>query len=107
MKVRVLLKASGAQAGKAMGLERALPGEELLFRQAIATAGFLKSDLTGAHCGHDRGFAADHPSLGIRRRQLCHGPAQINSRPQRIDRKNISVKGDGNKYLTNCYLRFT
>ena len=99
MKVWVLLKARGAQAGKAMGLERVLPGKELLFRQPIATAGFLESDLTGAHCGHDRGFAADHPSLGIRRRQLCHGRAQINNRPQRIDAGDVRVKAVGNKTL--------
>ena len=65
MKVRILLKTSGAQAGKAMGFERALPGEELLLRQPIATAGFLETDLTGAHRGHDRGLATDHPSLRI------------------------------------------
>ncbi len=107
MKETVLLKASGAQAGKAMELERALPGEELLFRQPVATAGFLESDLTGAHCGHDRGFAADHPSPGVRRRQLYHGRAQINNRPQRIDGRNVFVKGAGNKDLTNCYRGFT
>jgi hypothetical protein len=92
MKATILLKASGAQTGKAMGLECALPGEELLFRQLIATAGFLESDLTGAHCSHHRGFATDHPSPGIRRRQLYHGRARINSRPQRIDGSNVSVK---------------
>jgi hypothetical protein len=69
-RVTVTLEPSHAQAGKAIGFERALPGEELLLRELVATAGFLESYLAGPHCGYDRGFAADHPPLGVRRRQL-------------------------------------
>jgi hypothetical protein len=55
-----------------MGRKRLLPGKELLLRKLVATAGFLKTDLAAAHGGHDSGFTADYPSLGVRRRQLNH-----------------------------------
>jgi hypothetical protein len=58
------LKASRAQTGKPIGFEGALPGEELLLRELVATAGFLDSDLAGAHCGHDRRFS--YPRLEVR-----------------------------------------
>src|SRR6516225_9247531 len=31
----------------------------------VSAAGLRKSDLTGTHCSHDRGFAAHRPPLGV------------------------------------------
>ena len=57
------------------GSRTPLPGEELLFRQLVAAAGFLESDLTAGHCRHDCGFATGRPPLCIRRRQQpIYGP---------------------------------
>jgi len=64
----VVLDTRRIQAPNAVRLESLLPGEELLLRQLVKPAGFLESDLTAAHCRHDRSFAAGHPPLGIRRR---------------------------------------
>jgi hypothetical protein len=72
VRATVLLKAGGAQAGKAMRLIGALPGAKLLLGKLVALAGFLEGDLAALHGGHDRRLAADHPSSGVGRRQLTH-----------------------------------
>jgi hypothetical protein len=62
----VVLNAAGAQAGKAKGLERALPREELLLRHLISATRLLECDRASGNRCHDRGFAASHPPPGVR-----------------------------------------
>jgi Transposase DDE domain len=92
------LQAGRAQTGKAIGFEGALPGEKLLLRELIATAGFLDGDLADAHCSHHSRFAADHPSLGVWRRQLSHGKCSDN--PTRGGRLYRSDCGKSIKFVT-------
>jgi hypothetical protein len=51
-----------------MALERALPREELFLGELIAAQSFFHRDPAGAHGSDHRGFAADHPSPGVRGR---------------------------------------
>jgi hypothetical protein len=55
-----------------MSLERALPGEKLFFREVVTAAGFLDRNYPAPYCGEDGSFAANHPSLGVWRRQVNH-----------------------------------
>jgi|SRR5271168_99979 len=66
-------KVGCAQAEKAMGLERTLPGKELLLRKLITAARFLQSDLAVPHSSYDCGFLARDPFFGVRWRQVIHG----------------------------------
>ena len=61
----VLLNACGTQTSQTMGFKGPLPREKLVLRELIPAAGFLEGDHTGAHCRHDRSFAAHHPSRGV------------------------------------------
>src|SRR5262249_48011298 len=79
----VLLDPRGAQAGEAMAIDGVLPGEELLHRQGVAAARFLERQETASHSSDNLRLAADHPTLGARRRQVGNreraaiGPDQI------------------------------
>ena len=66
-------KVGSVQAVKAMGLEGPKPGKELLLRKLVAAARFFESDFAVPHSSNDCGFAARHPSFGVRRWQLIHG----------------------------------
>jgi hypothetical protein len=68
---------SGTQTRKTAGIERTLPGEELLLRKLVATAGFLDSDPVIPYCDQHRGFAADYPSFCVLRRQLTHQKSPV------------------------------
>jgi hypothetical protein len=55
-----------------MDLERALPGEQLFLRKGVPAASLLHCDIAAAQRCKDGGFAASHPSIGVRRRQITH-----------------------------------
>src|SRR5215468_4666976 len=55
----VLLDARGAQAGKAVLVDRILPGQEFLDRQRVAAASFLERKQAAAHGSNDLGLASD------------------------------------------------
>src|SRR5262249_47631361 len=69
----VLLNARGGQAGKAMLVDRVLPGEEFLDRQRVAAAGLLERKEPAAHGSNDLGLAPDDPALGAWCRQIGDG----------------------------------
>ena len=61
----VVLKPGDAQAGKAMAVDEALPGEEFLHRKRITCASFLEAEDAGPDRGNDLGLAANDPALGF------------------------------------------
>jgi len=63
---------SGTQATEAIDVERTLPSLQFLVREPETTTGFLDSDVTAPDRSKDGSLAANHPSLGIRRRQIIH-----------------------------------
>src|SRR5262245_39950866 len=65
----VLLDPRGAQTGKAMLIDRILPGEEFFDGQCVAAASLLEGEQTAAHSRDNLCLATDHPTLGARRRQ--------------------------------------
>ena len=69
----ILLDAGGAQSGKAVAVDRILPGEEFLDRQRVATAGLFEREQSAANgCDH-LGLAANHPALRSRCREIGNG----------------------------------
>jgi hypothetical protein len=68
----VVLDARGAQARKAVAVDRALPAEVFLNRQAVAAAGLLEREQATANRGDDLCLAPDHPAMGAGRRQICN-----------------------------------
>ena len=66
----VLLDPRRAQAGKAVLIDRVLPGEEFLDGQRIAAARFFERKQSAANSGDDFGLAANDPTLRARRRQI-------------------------------------
>src|ERR1700736_3835645 len=71
--ITIDLQPGYAQARHTMGLDRALPGGELLDREFIATAGFLKTNEAVADGIDDHRFAPRHPAFSVRRRQVDDG----------------------------------
>src|SRR5216684_9201832 len=69
----VLLNARGAQAGEPVAIDGVLPGEKFLDRERIAAARLFERQKAASHRCHDFGLAADHPTLGPRRRQIRDG----------------------------------
>src|SRR5580704_10931926 len=69
----ILLNARGAQAGKAVAVDRLLPGQEFLDRKGVPGTGLLEAEEAAADGGNHLGFATDHPALGIARRQVRNG----------------------------------
>ena len=63
--VAIDLQPGDAQARYAVGVDRALPGEELLDRQMIAPARLLQAQRAVAHRGDDDRLAPHDPALGI------------------------------------------
>src|ERR1700719_1951075 len=68
----VLLNARGTQTGKAVRLERTLPGEELLLGELVAAQSVFHCDPAAAHGSHHRGFAADDPPFDVGGWQIAH-----------------------------------
>jgi hypothetical protein len=63
----ILLDSGGTQSGKAMLIDRELPGKEFVDGQRVAAAGFLKGEQAAADCGNDFGLTANNPPLCTRR----------------------------------------
>lgn len=68
--VPILLDARGAQPGKAVLVDRGLPGQEFFNGQSIAVARFLETQKPAANCSDDFSFAPDDPTPRILRRQI-------------------------------------
>jgi hypothetical protein len=66
----ILLDSGGAQAGKAVLVDRKLPRKEFVDRQGVAAAGLLKGEQAAADCGNDFGLTADDPPFGPGRGQI-------------------------------------
>src|SRR5262245_2120923 len=66
----VLLDARRAQAGKAMAVDRVLPGEELCNGEGVAAAGFFQRQQAAADGGNNLSLTSDNPTLGARRWQV-------------------------------------
>jgi len=62
-----LLNARGTQTGKAMLVDRELPGQEFIDSQRITAAGFLKREETTANSGDNLGLTSDDPTFGTGR----------------------------------------
>jgi hypothetical protein len=66
----ILLDAGGTQPGKAMLVDRELPGQEFIDCQCVAAASLLEGEQSAAYGGNDLSLAADHPPLGAGCRQI-------------------------------------
>jgi len=55
-----------------MGLERALPGEQLFLGKRVPAASLLHSDDAAIQSCEHGSLAASHPPIGVRRRQISH-----------------------------------
>jgi hypothetical protein len=66
----ILLDPGGPQAGQAMLINRKLPGQELVNRQRVTAAGFLKREKSASDRCNYFGLAADNPPFGAGRRQI-------------------------------------
>src|SRR5580692_1217956 len=66
----VLLNAGRAQAGKAVLVDRVLPGKKFLDRQCVTAACLFKRKKSAADRGDHLRLAADDPTLRSRRRQI-------------------------------------
>lgn len=64
-RLAILLEPSGAQSGKTVRFELALPGVDLFLRKLIPLARFLEGDLPGLDGRYQRSPAAGYPSLGF------------------------------------------
>ena len=61
---------SRLRAGNAVVLDSPLPGQALLIRQAIATAGLFQGHHAGAHGFNNGGLAPHRPAFGVRWRKF-------------------------------------
>jgi hypothetical protein len=68
----ILLDSGGAQAGKAVLIDRKLPGKEFVDRQGVAAASFLEGEQAAANRGNDFGLTADDPPFGPGRGQISN-----------------------------------
>src|SRR5262249_10108412 len=68
--VAVLLHPSCPQARKSKAFDRALPGEEFIDRQRVASARILEAEQTATDRDDHLGLAADDPAFRIRGRQI-------------------------------------
>jgi hypothetical protein len=64
----ILLDTGGAQPGKAMLVDRELPGKEFIDGQRVAAACFLKREQAAADGGNNFSLPPDHPPFGAGRR---------------------------------------
>jgi hypothetical protein len=66
----ILLDTGGAQAGKAVLVDRELPGQEFIDGQRVAAASLLEGEQSTTYRGDDFGLAADYPPFGPGCRQI-------------------------------------
>ena len=66
----VLLNPGGSQAGKAVLIDRVLPGEELVDGQRVSAAGFLKGKQATADGSNNLSLTANDPPFGSGRGQI-------------------------------------
>jgi hypothetical protein len=55
-----------------VSVECVLPGAQLFLGKGVSLASFLQRDGAAAQGRENRGLAARHPSLGVRRWQITH-----------------------------------
>ncbi len=67
----ILLNARRPQPGKAVVVDRLLPGEKLLDGQGITGTGLLKTKESTANRGYHLGFAPYYPAFSVARRKVC------------------------------------
>src|SRR5689334_2044425 len=66
----VLLQTRSTQTGKAVTVDRPLPGQELFRSQSITLQRILEREQPAAHRRDHLGLAADDPTAGFRRGQI-------------------------------------
>jgi hypothetical protein len=66
----ILLDSGGTQSGKAVLIDRELPGKEFVDGQRVAAAGLLEGEQAAANRGNDFGLTADNPPFGPGRGQI-------------------------------------
>src|SRR5580700_6520648 len=110
----VLLDAGGAQASKAVLVDRILPGQEFLNRQRITAARLFERKQSAAHGRNHLRLAANDPTLGSRRGQIrdCQGgtvrPDDIlDPRAMRFGHSNSHVLDTTGCDTTHGGLKFT
>ena len=69
----ILLNARRTQPGKAVLIDRVLPGEEFLDGERVAGAGLFQRQQSATDRGDHLCLAADDPALGRGRRQVRNG----------------------------------
>lgn len=70
LSVAILLYAGRPEAGKAMGIDGRLPGEELFDGQRISFAGFFQAKQTTTHGGDNLCLTTNDPAARIWRRKV-------------------------------------
>src|SRR6516164_5888762 len=69
----ILLDSGRAQTGKAVLIDRVLPGEELVDGQRVAAAGLFKREQAATNRGHNFSLTANDPPFCPRRGQIRDG----------------------------------
>src|SRR2546421_11228304 len=69
----ILLDTRGTQAGKAVAVDRILPGEEFLDGQRVTRTPLFERQKSATNRGHHLRLAADDPSSGAGCRQIGDG----------------------------------
>jgi hypothetical protein len=93
--VAVDLQPGDAQTRDPVVFDRALPGEELLYRELVASANFLEADSAAAHGVDDHGLTPGDPAFRVRGRQVNYGGAGARQdlAPKQIVQPNVVVHG--------------
>jgi len=68
----IILNTCGAQPGKPMLIDRALPGQKLVDSELIALTGFFHAEQAAANSGHHLRLTANNPTLRISGRKVCN-----------------------------------
>src|SRR6266404_2195150 len=91
--VAVDLQPGDAQTCDPVGFDRALPGEEFLYRELVASANFIETDGAAAHGIDDHGLTPGDPAFGVRGRQVDDGGAGARQglAPKEIVQPNVVV----------------
>jgi hypothetical protein len=77
-----------------MAVERSLPGKKFVYRKCVAFARFFQGQKTTANSGHELGFAPDHPTLRVARREVGYGQ-DMPIRPDNVARPAMVLNGHG------------
>src|SRR3954471_1872613 len=67
----ILLDAGGAKTRQTVLVDGKLPGKEFVNRQGITATSLLEGEKSATHSGDDFGLAADDPTFGAGRGQIC------------------------------------